>query len=277
MKIVLSIAVLLMVVGLACSQHSLGDQLFRTFGVFKPLPMNASAAVAEGWHRQGGCGKYGVAYTTGASGATKDSSVTVYYTQGGAFAGFQNTVWGEYPSSLIGAWWVPTGADGQYTLTVSTRDLSTVCTSASHAYGIGDRVLLNGHFDVPLNASEAARTGWVRGDCIPGMGVHWSKDLTRNGSMSWEAANLLPIMPMYDPNPGSGGKINAVLFASLDLQRVEVFGDWEGPFINSLMCLNWCKNTGCTFAGTHGWTTMHFLFENHQENTCDGAHCVISE
>jgi len=52
------------------------------------------------------------------------------------------------------------------------------------------------------------------------------------GSMSWEAENLLPIIPMYD-----NGSINAIFFASTHMQQS--LGDahmWDpAPIPNEFM------------------------------------------
>ena len=67
---------------------------------------------------------------------------------------------------------------------------------------IGDRLVINQGvgglaFELPLTVTEAKATGWVRGSCFAGMGSHWFKDLT-GGHMTWTAANLLPVVLMFD-------------------------------------------------------------------------------
>lgn len=50
------------------------------------------------------------------------------------------------------------------------------------------------------------------------MGVHYAQDLTMTGEMTWKAANMMPIVPMYNDETltgdNAGGTINAFLFAS---------------------------------------------------------------
>ncbi len=68
------------------------------------------------------------------------------------------------------------------------------------------------------------------------MGTHWFRDVSQNGSMSWQAANLLPIVTMYDQeSPNADGAINAFFFASSVVQQSllppstnewEVSGGW---------------------------------------------------
>ena len=58
--------------------------------------------------------------------------------------------------------------------------------------------------------------GYVRGACFDGMGWHYFKDLLApNGTISWQASNLMPVVPMYDP---IHGKFNAIFFASAVVQ-----------------------------------------------------------
>ena len=50
------------------------------------------------------------------------------------------------------------------------------------------------------------------------MGWHYFKDLLApNGTISWQASNLMPVVPMYDP---IHGKFNAIFFASAVVQQV---------------------------------------------------------
>ena len=60
--------------------------------------------------------------------------------------------------------------------------------------------------------------GYVRGACFDGMGWHYFKDLLApNGTISWQASNLMPVVPMYDP---IHGKFHAIFFASAVVQQV---------------------------------------------------------
>jgi len=65
----------------------------------------------------------------------------------------------------------------------------------------------------------------------------------RNGSMSWIAGNMMPVVPMYWP-PTIDGTIHAIFFATPVAQPGAVLlghGDWDTPAITaSLMCDNFC-------------------------------------
>jgi len=163
--------------------------------------------------------------------------------------------------------------DQAYDLILQTRDPSFVCSGDTDDNLLGDRLSINGIMDIPLDMSDAQLAGWVEGDCIPKMGIHHAYDLAYPGSQSWNKDTLVPVLPMFDP---TSGKITAVLLASSDAQRIEPFGDWEGPFPNFLFCKNWCANTGCTFPGVMLWTTMHWFFGDPALNQCTGAKCVVS-
>ena len=113
------------------------------------------------------------------------------------------------------------------------------------------------------------------------MGWHWFKDLTApNGTLSWQATALMPVVPMYDPVQGN---INAIFFASAKVQQdgwpMYASNNWEPVKLSdSLMCGNLC-DSDCTFAGTDYWSTMHFYFNDHSkpELTCSKSseisHC----
>merc|ERR1712070_816526 len=105
--------------------------------------------------------------------------------------------------------------------------------------------------------------GYTRGSCFDGMGWHFFKDVSVKGKMSWQAKNLMPIVPMYCPKHHT---LNAIFFASAATQPKALFrSQWEPvPLPNLLMCKNFC-DAKCTFSGmgTFGaWSTMHFYFNN---------------
>jgi hypothetical protein len=255
-----------------------GDRLLRTFGVFKQQPLTSDDAQNAGWTMfTDGCTQFGYGYAKGAdgSGPTKSDSAILYFTAGGQLSGFGSRVFGNAPDNLVdqGYFMETDSADQAFDLVISTRDPSIMCSGDTDGNTLGDRLSINGKMDIPLAMSDAQLAGWVEGNCIPKMGIHHAFDTAYPGSQSWNKDTLVPVLPMYDP---ATGHINAVLLASSDAQRVEPFGDWEGPFPNMLMCKNWCANTGCTFPGVLFWTTMHWLFGDPAQNQCAGAKCVIS-
>jgi len=251
-----------------------GDRLLRSFLVFKNQPLTSSDAEAQGFSVfTDGCTQFGYGYAKG-SGPTNGDSAILFFTEGGQLAGFGSRMFGEAPQNLIDqGYWMSTDSDVEaYDLILQTRDPGMICSGATDDNVLGDRLIINGIMEIPLDMPDAQSAGWVEGNCIPKMGIHHAYDLNFPSSQSWNASSLVPVLPMYSPSTGA---ITAVLLASTDAQRIEPFGDWEGPFINMLFCKNWCANTGCTFPGVGLWTTMHWLFEDPKSNVCDGAMCVI--
>jgi hypothetical protein len=138
---------------------------------------------------------------------------------------------------------------------------------------------------LPLNAAAAEAEGYRRGACFDGMGWHYFKDLVApNGTISWQASNLMPIVPMYGPIDGN---LNAIFFASAVVQQsgglFPAANSWEPvPLTNSMQCANFC-DSGCGFEGSASWdrrwSTMHFYFHPHSQSdlTCSKSseisHC----
>lgn len=109
------------------------------------------------------------------------------------------------------------------------------------------------------------------------MGTHWFLDLsTENGTISWEASNLLPVVTMYDEeseNPTN--TINAIFFASPVVQQSILppdTNDWDLiPLPTPLMCKNFC-NSDCGFHDTSVYSTMHIFMNDRSKVTChDGC------
>jgi len=253
----------------------IGDRLLRTYGVFKNQPLTADDAQTAGFTMYtDSCTQFGYGYAKGTdgSGPSKGDSAILFFTAGGQLAGFGSRMYGEAPQALIDqGYWMATEDGDSYDIVISTRDPGMICSGETDENDLGDRLWINGIMEIPTAMDDAQSAGWVEGNCIPKMGIHHAFDLNYPSSQSWNASSLVPVMPMYH-----NGKISAVLLASSDAQRIEPFGDWEGPFPNFLFCKNWCANTGCTFPGVSLWTTMHWLFEDPKLNTCDGAKCVVS-
>jgi WAS/WASL-interacting protein len=196
----------------------------------------------------------------------------LWYTAGKQLSAFAVRVWNKPQPSYIGKYWTA-NADGTFDMIVSLRsDTSNICNSNfQYAEPLGDAVS-NGGISIPVTEPAAQQAGWTRGACIKGMGTHYSLDVRRrNGTMSWAVDDFYPIMPMFHPKTKA---INGVLIASTNVNLLFPFGIWEGPFPGSIFCMNWCKNTGCSFyPGTGMWSTVHWMFNDTKYNSCDGAIC----
>jgi len=245
------------------------------------LPKTMKEALSSGdWHNvSSGClSGRGIAVARTRDGPSSRHPVVLYFSPAGQINGFTVRLSQRVPVSLQSYWERPrlSGcSDGAcYDLPVFFRDPSVACSAARQELPLGDRLVVGGGrpMSIPLTGSEAAQKGWVRGNCIPGMGTHYAFDVAAPGRQTWNSSTLFPILPMYDKDVGS---INAVLINAPNLNMVWPVGTWEGPFPNMLMCKNWCANTGCGFPGVMVWTTMHFFFNDPKSINCNAAQCKL--
>jgi len=252
------------------------NQLYRTFLIFKTMPLNTTDAEAMGWTAfSGECDpNLGIGYSSGYSGPSETSQGFLYFTMAGQIAGFGARVFTDsVPVNMIPKYWVPVnGISNAYDISLMFRDPSFMCSGKTSPYVLGDRISINNMFPLPQTSDDATAQGWVAGQCIGEMGIHYSLDITSPGQMTWNSSTLLPVMPMYGVNDK---QIKAILINSASYQYTEPIGEFEGPFTNGLFCLNWCSNSGCTFSGTSIWTTFHWLFTDYKSVSCSGAPCKL--
>jgi len=256
---------------------SIGDRMFRTGGVYVPMPITTSNATFNDWFASGTgqCDPLlGIAYNYKSSGPTASAPITLFFTAGEQLAGIGMTVYGTPPSNLIGTYWQQV-ADGQYFISVTFRNSSIMCSGdVDDDLPLGDQLVINANGvadSIPLLESDAQDALFTKGSCFYGMGFHWSYDLSSAPNMSWTAANLLPIVPMY-----SDGVINAFFFASPLVQQSLLSNNmWDPvPFIDSLMCKNWC-DSDCHWSDTSFWSTGHIYLRDYTQATCSNG-CKIA-
>jgi len=273
---------------------TVGDRVLHTVLKNSAFPLVITDALFSGnWVRAGGCVSGRGVPVVDKNGVSKGAPLVVYYQQSsGYISGFSLRRWDQNKanSNADQFWEVPkvnascSGNNYCVDITVIFRDPKQVCnssttelsvSSSSSVASIGDRIVVGAKgMVVPLTSAAAKSAGWLEGNCIPHMGIHYSYIYGRSGTNGpWSIANLFPIQPMYD---SSSGHINALLVQNPHATtHVTPFGAWEGPFINLLMCKNWCKNTSCGFKDTKIWTTMHFFFRDPSNINCNGARCSI--
>jgi hypothetical protein len=213
----------------------------------------------------------GYLYTRGNSGPSKVGPELLWFTAGNQLAAFGVRVWGTQPSSYIGKYWTANN-DGTFDMSVVLRrNTSAICDpNFTYQEPIGDSVTMGG-ISVPVTETAAGWAGWTRGACVNSMGTHWSLDIsTRNGTMSWDVDNFYPLVAMYNVKTKA---LTGVFIAVPDLELLYPLGVFEGPFPNSLLCVNWCKNTGCGFSPNAIWSTLHWMFSDTTVNTCAGSIC----
>jgi len=281
MKIVLLVACFSLVMLSCCSNNNgasatdVGTELLRTFILFVDQPLNTSQAEYNGWTQFGSCDdQFGNAYSLGGSyGPTPDNSPILYFDGDGQVAGFGERIFGEPPLALISRFFRPVeGQNNTYDISVMFRSGSLCSSGDGSSYVLGNQLSINNNFPIELTASDAANAGWLMGDCIPKMGTHYSYDLNAPGSSTWNVSSLVPVMPMYNVDTGF---VSALLFWMPGLQNIEPLGDWEGPFIPTLFCGNWCSDSGCSWDGVIVFTTMHWFFSDPSQNDCTNAKCSL--
>eukprot|EP01095_Lingulamoeba_sp_RSL-Kostka_P002821 TRINITY_DN13739_c0_g1_i1.p1 TRINITY_DN13739_c0_g1~~TRINITY_DN13739_c0_g1_i1.p1 ORF type:complete len:281 (+),score=103.83 TRINITY_DN13739_c0_g1_i1:888-1730(+) len=258
-------------------QVDVGDRLVRTFGIFVDLPLNTTFASDFGFAPiSGECDpNFGIAYAHNGS-PSKAKPTILYFTSAGQLSGYGSRMYGEITNNLIGTYWVPVdGENNQYDLNIATRDVSLMCSGKIAQESVGDRLVVNQKVNIPLTLEDAQMQQWTPGNCITGMGIHHSYDLLHpsNKTMTWQTEYLLPVMPMYN---SISHNVSATLINVPNTQRAfEFAGSWEGPFPSSFYCKNWCADSGCNWSGNPTWTTIHFLFHDHHQNTCTNVPCKL--
>jgi hypothetical protein len=261
--------------------NNLGDRLLRTFLVFKQIPLTLSSARAAGFsnydyygNRNTSCHDLtGIVVTNGGGAPGRTDQHMLVYNINGQLSGFGVRAWG-LDSSYPFWWQAPTDR--------LARDLfltfrSGLCnTQANSSLVLGDSLTVNSKFSIPLTRAAAIANGFVRGNCIGKMGSHFWYDIKTPGTMTWDATNLLPVLPMYLDDGPNAGHIQAVLIASPRFQWTEPVGMYEGPFTNGIFCKNSCKadQAACSnFKNSGPWATMHWEFNDPAQATCVNAPC----
>ena len=113
--------------------------------------------------------------------------------------------------------------NGTTFMTVTTR--ADTCSSVVASDVIGDRLVINevggANFSVPLLEEDAQLAKFTRGSCLDTMGRHWMLDLETAPKLSFEADNLMPLVPMYWE-----GKINAMFFTVPFIEQSIFNSNW---------------------------------------------------
>jgi len=271
----LAVFFLCICVSARATDNGFGDRLLRTFLLFKDQPLTALDALDQGWVAVNGTTcvpNRGIVYAKSSSGPSSFSPTILYYTPKGQISAFGVRVWGDMSDTLIGAGLVVPAESGAYDIFLTTRNPSSICSSQTYQEVLGDQVHVGGVFPVPLSESVAQSDGWVMGNCIGRMGIHYSFDLASPGNQTWNASSQVPVLPMYDAKRHT---INAILINVWNWQKTEPLGVFEGPFIPYLYCLNWCADSGCNWPQVSLWTTLHWHFVDPASISCDGAPCAL--
>lgn len=220
----------------------------------------------------------GYEYALGGSAGDSDP-ISLFFTNAGQLAGvavtaYEGMIVGKLPQYLKDAgFWRPEGS-GVYKMYVSFRNSSEIVSTFSSDMALGDRVVINAHtiaFEVPVTENEVA-LNYTKGSCFQYMGTHYFLDLTneRSGGLTWQAAHLMPVVPMYN-----NGYLHAIFFASPVVQQGLTSAHWWDPIplVNGLMCKNFCSSS-CTFSDTSIWSTFHLFLRDRNLASCPNG-CTI--
>jgi len=246
---------------------SIGDRLVRTALLYHNLPITTEDAVSAGWVNVTSCDEnLGITFVnSGTNNPSKTHPIFLFFSSGGQITGVGMAHFGAPITSLEQYW--QSFTDGTYRITVSFRPSGDLCSGAVFDEDIGTQLVVNqGSVDwsLPLSETAATEAMWTKGGCIGGMGTHWSYDLDTAPQMSWQSANLFPVVTMY--NEQAGGGVSAFFITTPKLQFSEPLGPWEGPIPDFLMCKNWCSSN-CTWDVSF-FNTLHFYLDDHNLNTC---------
>jgi len=263
---------------LSCVESfSIGDRILRDYTVYEAMPINSSSARSTGWTIGTTCDPHrGYKATYKGTAPTSSTPISLYFTAAGQIAGIGVNIYGDVKSQLVKAGFYEAVGSSEYFIGVFFRNSSemSLCSSSVSQDPLGNTLIINPGgvaWPIPLTAEEATAKNWANGSCFYSMGYHYFYDLNTAPLMSWEAANLLPIVPMYN-----NGVINAFFFATTEVQQGFFSANWwDGiPLINALMCKNWCDSS-CTFHDTITWSTMHIYLRDYTQATCPGG-CTLS-
>ena len=276
------------------SSPGIGNGLWRTFNLaalISSLPFTAREAEKQKWQRMSpACEQErGFRYALKSSQSDfpspqKNSPLTLYFTAGGQLSGVAVNVYGSAaaPATLIQkGYWIPVpGREPEFTLSLSFRNSSIMCSGDTSPEVIGDRVVINQGTlsqSIPLTAQAASCQKWTAGSCMRTMGQHWFYDVATAPVLSFQSQNLLPVVPMYWPN-NINGTLSAIFFTTpLDQPGSNHLlngpGDWEMPALSpSNMCQNFCNDGTCQWPGVKSWGTMHIYFNSQWSNIkCPGG------
>jgi len=263
---------LLIFIAIVCQVHSytgIGDRVWHTFLDFQALPLNTTAAIANGWTPSSTCDpNLGIAYSNG-------DPIIAYYTKAGQIAGVGLLRYDTPLSSLIPNYWKPNNSSYEITVSFRSSKSDIMCNGKLATEEIGEGLWINQdsiNMPIPLTKEQAIAQEWTQGGCITiletYMGTHWSYDIETHPKLSHKTANLLPIVPMFNHKTGN---VNAFFVQADAIEKVYPLGVWEGPLTSSLFCNNFCPP--CTFDSWF-FSTLHFALSDPTLNTCDGATCV---
>lgn len=287
--------------------------LYKMGGVIpvspRPLPTNTTHAATMGWIRMDEpCNPLLGEEWLYKGERSINASASVYFTPevGDAAPGVLSAIevqyYGYVEENLVGTYFseAKTSKDGPYhTLPVAFRngekedlcDQDTPATPGNDAYIMISPGMANKNVPATEDSPELI-SDWKEGSCIPGMGYHWATDVETGPNLTYQAKNLVPIVPMYSSTDKS---INGIFFTATSRKQTYPLAScglnpacalpylnmWDGsPGLTQknaprfYMCSNFCGDCQFTGAKDGMFTTMHWFFNpTYVPGTLGGETC----
>lgn len=196
----------------------------RPKSVFPPtfdikLPTNTAEAAELGWMKADeACNpKLGEAYLYGGK-RSKVTSVTLYFTPvvgdtPGSVAAIEADYYDHVEENLVGTYFSPAAEaeDGTYwSLAVLLRKPTAqglcdtndpVPVQEEKYFNIAPELV---NYELPMHIDDPKlKKDFKEGMCSPGMGFHYMGDVETGADLTYEAANLIPVTPMYNSQSGN--------------------------------------------------------------------------
>ena len=195
------------------------DKLSVTFLKFNELPKNIDDAKTRGWVQTDECKDdayfRGNRYILG-----NDFAVMLLFDSKGTIAGIQNGV--PKSSATHGSfkkpYWVEDGS--MLVVTAYFVDPKMICAAGrDESKYVGDSLHIqtgaspSSVMTIPLKEDDVAKTNWVYGKCVPGMGKHYWYNISKEMNCD----DTFPSFLLYN-----GGKLNAFGWATIG----DFHSDW---------------------------------------------------
>jgi len=256
---------------------SLGDRLDQTFTNIHQRPIYSDEAIADGWSKAGwknALMDYECVPGLGIRYEKPDEALSLYYTALGQLSGIRVEFNDVNPELGKSGFFAPSPTAGQFFLNIGFRSdaLDAVCVRDrifNEPVGTGITVFSAPGLpelpmqlrQIPMTTANASKApGWRLGACINHLGTHWLYDLKAPGEFPGLAADMHPIIPMYNPYSGA---LHALLF-TIGNDQGDATGrrGWEPkPLPNAFMCANFC-DAACDWPDAREWSTMHLFFND---------------
>jgi len=217
-----------------------------------------------------------------------DSPMTIFFTPevagaAGVTSGLELDYYEYIEENFVGSYFSDerTAKDGTYhSLAVALRKDNVCDTLAPKAPANEPYVAVApymANFTIPTTESAPElSTNFLEGSCVVATGFHWAHDVVGGANLTYEAKNLMPIIPFYSSIDGT---INGIMFFATEEKQVQGSnGDWKTNFwdkspgipedySSAFFCNNNCGT--CQLSGSFAgyYTIMHWYFKDTQTFT----------